>query len=110
MSDMFDGIMEGLNDIVAYQNGDKTRARSRIRETPPEVKPVVEYSKEEIKDIRISLNLSQRTFADILGVSQRTVEAWESGANSPAGSSSRIIEWIEKDNSILEHCGVLISH
>jgi len=39
-----------------------------------------------------------------------TVEAWESGANSPAGSSSRIIEWIEKDNSILEHYGVLISH
>ena len=110
MSEMFDVIMEGLNDIIAYQNGDKTRARSRIRETPPTIKPVAEYSKEDIKNIRINLNLSQRTFADVLGVSQRTVEAWESGANSPAGSSSRIIEWLEKDNSLLEHCGVIVNH
>ena len=55
-------------------------------------------------------DMFERIMEGLNGVSQKTVEAWESGANSPAGSSSRIIEWLEKDNSLLEHCGVLISH
>ena len=103
----FDSIMTGLNEALEYAKGDKTKGRSRIREMPPEIKPIKEYSKDDIRAIRINLNLSQRAFADVLGVSAKTVEAWESGINSPAGSSSRIIELLEKDEHLLENYGVV---
>lgn len=108
MSKQFDSIMEGLNDLLEYSKGDKTKARLRVREVPPKIRPVKKYTKDNIKSIRINLNLSQRAFADVLGVSKKIVEAWEIGVNSPSGSSSRIIEFLEKDNRLLEHYDVLI--
>ncbi len=99
----FNSIMTGLGEAIEYERGSKNAGRSRIRETPPKIRPVKEYSKEAIKNIRLGLNLSQRAFAEVLGVSHRTVEAWEAGRNHPAGSASRIIEIIEKDSRILEH-------
>lgn len=104
----FNSIMTGLNEALEYARGDKTKGRSRIREVPPKITPIKEYSKDSIKNLRIGLNLSQRAFAEVLGVSQKTVEAWETGINRPAGSSSRIIELIEKDNQLLEHYDVVI--
>lgn len=104
----FESIMTGLNEALEYAKGDKTKGRSRIREVPPKIRPVKTYTKDSIKNLRMSLNLSQRAFADVLGVSQKTVEAWETGVNSPAGSSSRIIEFLEKDNKLLEHYDVLL--
>ena len=107
MSSQYNSIMEGLNELMEYAKGDKTKGRSRVRETPPKITPVKSYSKDSIKQLRISLNLSQRSFAEVLGVSPRTVESWETGANQPAGSSSRIIELLEKDHQLLEHYDVL---
>jgi putative transcriptional regulator len=107
MSRQYDSIMEGLGELLAYAKGDKSKGRSRIREAPPKIAPVKNYSKDSIKQLRVSLNLSQRSFADVLGVSHRTVESWENGANQPAGSSSRIIELLEKDHHLLEHYNVL---
>ena len=106
MSRQYDSIMEGLNELMAYAKGDAAKGRCRIREAPV-VKPVKKYTKDNIKELRISLNLSQRSFAEVLGVSQRTVESWENGANSPAGSSSRIIELLEQDHRLFEHYNVL---
>lgn len=108
MSEQFDSIMEGLNELLEYAKGDKTKGRSRVREVPPKISPIKEYSKDTVKNVRISLNLSQRAFAEVLGVSQKTVEAWEIGINRPAGSSSRIIELLEKDSNLLEHYDVLV--
>jgi putative transcriptional regulator len=104
MSEFFERIKTGLEDVVAYEQGDTTKARIRIRETAPLIVPPTKYAKDEIKILRTKLNLSQRAFADILGVSKKTVEAWERGANKPCGSSSRLIEWIEHDNSLISRC------
>lgn len=108
MSEAFESIMTGLNEALEHAKGNKTIGRSRVREVPPEISPIKEYSKDTIKSIRINLNLSQRAFADALGVSQKAVEAWETGVNHPAGSSSRMIELLEKDKDLLEHYGVLV--
>lgn len=106
--EMFDSIMTGLREALEYERGNNNAGRSRVREKPPQIRPVKEYSKEKIKNIRLDLNLSQRAFAEVLGVSHKTVEAWESGRNHPAGSASRIIEILEKDNGVLEHYDMVL--
>jgi putative transcriptional regulator len=60
-------------------------------------------------DIRQNLRLPQRAFAKLCGVSDKTVEAWESGRNAPNGSARRLFELIEKDQGILTREGVLVS-
>lgn len=107
MGERFDSIMAGLQDALAYEKGDKTRARSRVREFGVTIKPVEHFDKEAIRGIRMELNLSQKSFAEALGVSAKTVEAWEAGTNEPAGSSSRMIELLVKDHQLLERFDVI---
>ena len=52
--------------------------------------------------LRKSLNLTQSTFAAVMGVSNKTVEAWEKGTNTPAGTARRMMGLLITDNSILE--------
>jgi len=54
------------------------------------------------------LGLPQTAFAFICGVSNKTVEAWEAGTNTPSGAARRLFELIEKDPSLLERGGILI--
>jgi len=49
----------------------------------------------EVKEIRESINCSQSLFADVLGVSKKTVENWESGKNIPNGSAQRLLALIK---------------
>lgn len=53
-----------------------------------------EMSAEDIKKLRLRLRLSSGMFASVMGVSEKTVEAWESGTNRPAGSSLRIMNML----------------
>lgn len=59
--------------------------------------PLQEYSAEEIKGIRNRLNMTQAVFALFMGVSKKTVEAWESGQNIPNGPSLRLLWMAEQD-------------
>ena len=43
--------------------------------------------------------MSQRLFASYLGVSVKTVEAWENGTNHPSGSAKRLISLLEDGKS-----------
>lgn len=101
MSEYFDKIMKGLEDVKAYRDGDKTKGKSRIRTLTEPMRPPKTYSKEEVRQVRTRAELSQKSFADFLGVSVRTVETWESGNSKPAGSSSRLIEMLENDRSVI---------
>jgi putative transcriptional regulator len=47
------------------------------------IKPVDIFNTEDIRQIRQRTGLSQVMFAGSLGVSPKTVEAWESGRNFP---------------------------
>ncbi|MBQ3801765.1 MAG: helix-turn-helix domain-containing protein [Treponema sp.] len=39
--------------------------------------------------------MTQVLFADYMGVSQKTVEAWEKGTNHPTGTACRLISMLE---------------
>lgn len=92
MSEMFDLLKEGLEDIIEYQKG-KKKLKKRTVEIP---EPAAHYNAKDVKRIRESLNYPQNLFAKFLNVSPRTVEAWESGRRVPNHAALRLLEIIEK--------------
>jgi putative transcriptional regulator len=88
----FNEIMEGLNDILDHEKGNKKLKTKHIKVTPVEI-----MTAKEVTKLRESLLLSQSVFAELLGVSKKTVEAWEYGKNSPSCSSLRILNLIESN-------------
>lgn len=45
-----------------------------------------------VKKLRKELEATQKTFGDVLGVSTRTVEAWEVGRSISNGSATRLMQ------------------
>jgi putative transcriptional regulator len=41
-------------------------------------------------------------FADVVGVSKKTVEAWENGRNKPEGAARRLIGMMAKNKNIVQ--------
>lgn len=102
---LFDELNQSMVEAIDYAKGDTTKARLKsvfIEEVPS-------LNKADVKAIRTNLRMTQKNFALIVGVSLKTVEAWESGKNSPSGSASRIMEIIAKDPVVLERTHV-VSH
>ena len=96
MNSVFTSIMTGLNEAVEdAQSVNKDLSRKTVT-----VVPVKVYQAEQIKMIRKSVKMSQKTFACYLGVSEKTVEAWEAGTNHPSGAASRILSMMEMDNNL----------
>lgn len=93
----FDALISGLEDAVAFEQGDTSRCRVVVRESP-----VPEYKAQDVARIRKSLNLSQRALASVLGVSTRTVEAWEAGRNVPSGAARHLLYLFECDHSLVD--------
>ena len=86
MSDFFDSLMTGLNEAVAIERGEL-----KGRKTVYEIQPIKKYNNIEIKHIRNSVGMTQVLFANYMGVSLKTVEAWEKGTNRPTGTACRLI-------------------
>ena len=85
---VYEGIMEGLGEALAHAEGKRT-----LRTTPM-FEPVREYKPDEIKKLRADLGMTQVVFAGFLGVSPKTVEAWEAGTNTPSGPALRLMTMI----------------
>ncbi|HHY24735.1 MAG TPA: helix-turn-helix domain-containing protein [Clostridiaceae bacterium] len=96
MSEYFDMIKEGLEEAIEYERGNKSVARS----TKIYIKPIPEYTNIDIKNIRNELQLTQQAFADLVGVSKKTVEAWECGTRKPTGSAKRLMQIVINNRGI----------
>lgn len=93
----FDALMSSLEDAAAFAQGDTSRAR-----VVEAVDPVPEYKAEDVARTRQALNLSQRALAGVLGVSARTVEAWEAGRNVPFGAARHLLFLLDGDHSLVQ--------
>jgi len=92
MGKFFEKLKQGLEEAVAHEQGKKT-LRSKLIDMP---KPPPNYSPTQIRKIRTDIvNCSQPLFASILGVSVKTVQAWETGERSPNHTALRLLELIE---------------
>lgn len=96
MSSVYESIVAGLTEAIEdVQNKEKKLKRRVVT-----IIPVKEYEASEIKTIRKSTGLSQKLFAGYMGVSDKTVEAWESGKNKPSGVASRLLTMMEMDSEL----------
>lgn len=71
---VYESILQGLNEAISTEKGHLRAKRCRMTVQPPE-----EFDAEEIRTIRLSANMTQKIFANFLGVSPKTVESWEAG-------------------------------
>lgn len=101
---VFKSITTGLEQAVQIENDHLSARKNKLT-----VSPVEEFTNLEIKEVRESLNMTQVIFAQIIGVSKKTVEAWEAGINSPNGPAKRIISMLKEDPSLPEKYHI-VSH
>ena len=68
-----------------------------------EIKPSREFqlSNNQIRDIRLKVNLSQQKFAELIGISVATLKNWEQGRRKPTGPANILLQIVEKNPSIL---------
>lgn len=98
MTKRYESIKSGLDEVLEdVRSGNKKLDRRVV-----EFEPVKEYKAKEVKKIRNSFGFSQSSFADYLGVSKKTVEAWEAGTNRPAGAASRLLRMMELDHDLIK--------
>ncbi len=99
---VFKSLTTGLEQAIDIENEKVSARKHKVT-----IAPVEEFSNSEIKEVRESLKMTQVIFAQILGVSKKTVEAWESGINSPNGPAKRIISMLKEDPTIPEKYHIL---
>ena len=92
-----ESLIEGLQQALSHAKGENKRCRVTVREAP-----VPEYRAGDVSRVRLELRLSQKALASALGVSARTVEAWEAGRNAPNGPAARMLYLIETDHTLLD--------
>lgn len=91
--DFFSGVMEGLQEALAYEEGKaKAETFSRKRSLPS-----IDVAAERKK-----LQLTQHAFASVIGVSPRTVEAWEAGRTNPSPTAKNLLYLISLDPSLIK--------
>lgn len=77
-------ILAGINEIKDFKKGRTKLKTSELSEpSPPKV-------------IRAKLNLSQSSFAGLLGVSIRTLQDWEQGRRQPQGPAIALLRIAEQ--------------
>lgn len=100
---VFDEIKTGLNQAIEYEKG-SLKANSRTLT----ILPIESFTADEIKAIRKNTGLTQVLFAKYLGVSLKTVEAWEAGRNQPNGSACRMLSLTKNDPHFPKNSGIII--
>jgi putative transcriptional regulator len=96
-------LIEAMREALDHSEGKVELRTSRMT-----VSPVCErISPDEIKATRKNLDMTQSTFAFVLGVSKKTVESWETGRYAPDGAARRLISVLQKDRSFPERYGIV---
>lgn len=95
---LFESIIGGLEEAIQDAKSEEKKLNRRI----VTIIPVKEYTAVEVKEIRQRTGLSQKLFASYIGVSLKTVEAWEAGRNHPSGAASRILHMMEMNPELVK--------
>lgn len=99
---VFDKIKTGLEEAIAFEQGNGKGKAVRLA-----VEPVRQWNADEIKKIRVDAGMTQSLFAQVMGVSLKAVEAWESGRNTPAGPAGRMLFLMQQDPKLPERMNIL---
>ncbi|MDR0905738.1 MAG: helix-turn-helix domain-containing protein [Oscillospiraceae bacterium] len=103
MSKIGQELIKAMQEVVDYSEGKVELRTSRLRVVPV----CATYSAEEIKNVRSNLGMTQGVFADVIGVSRKTVESWEAGRYQPDGAARRLISVLQKDPNFPERYDIV---
>ena len=92
MCSLFEDLKQGLTEAIEYEKG-----KSKARVKTYSITPIKEYSGKEIREIRMRAGMTQTVFAAYMGVSKKTVEAWESNRTHPTGTVFRLLDVLNSD-------------
>lgn len=99
---VYESIMQGLSEAVEYTKGTLAADTTEISATPlPDIQGT------DICDIRMSLNMTQVAFAQIMGVSVETVEAWEDGRCIPNETAQSKLSALQASPKLAEKYDLL---
>jgi putative transcriptional regulator len=81
-------ILAGLQDALAYAQGDTTRGEAHTVQVPATV---------DVKAIRKRLGLTQTAFAQRYGFELSSIRNWEQGRRQPEGPARILLLVIDKE-------------
>ncbi len=90
--DIFAELMSGLEEALDFENGAARQGTIVRKRNLPDI---------DVASERKTLNLTQKAFASVLGVSTRTVEAWESGRSNPSPTARNLLYLLSRDHSLV---------
>ena len=88
MKSAFDKIAAGLEDAIAYAEGDRARGREATV---------------DVKAIREASNMTQAAFAETFCLKLGAVRDWEQGRRRPDTGSVTLLRMIEADPEGVRH-------
>jgi putative transcriptional regulator len=91
MSEIYESLMDGLNEALAFSRGEKTSA----------VVHQIEVPEVDVAAIRASTGLSQSAFARSIGVAKGTLLNWEHGRRRPTGPAQVLLAMIARKPSLV---------
>ena len=100
----FEEIKKSLMEVKDFQEG-KLELKP-IKRRKVEVEPPENFDSETIKSIRQTISLSQSGLADILGISVKTVQAWEANRSNPLGPAARILAILRDEPGFMMKLGI----
>ena len=100
---LFDEIKLGLGQAIEYEKGNLKAKKTTLTVAPVEV-----FTPGEIKEIRNKTGLTQVLFAKFMGVSVKSVEAWEAGRNHPEGAACRLLSLTREDPMFTQRSGIVV--
>jgi putative transcriptional regulator len=89
-------VLEALADFTDALEKGEVFKRLTCRQIKLNLVPT-EYSPELVRQTRKMLGISEIFFARFLGVSPKTVRAWEQGINTPHPMACRFMDEIRRD-------------
>ncbi len=95
---LFEDLKQGLEEAIDYEKGtQEAKIKTMV------IHPVKNYSNKEIRKIRMNSGMTQAVFASYMGVSVKTVEAWENGRTHPTGPAFRLLEVLDKSKGDIDY-------
>ena len=95
--DIINSVIKGLNQAIEIEATGRDAHKKSIT-----ISPIESFLANDIKTIRKNNHLTQTTLAAILGVSEKTVEAWEAGTNKPSGPARRLLSILKSDEFFIK--------
>lgn len=92
MSKMYEELLQGLNEALAFARGEDTGARVHTIQVPDI----------NVAQIRAQTGLSQSQFAKSIGVAKGTLLNWEHGRRRPTGPAQVLLAMIARRPSVVE--------